>query len=101
MTTFALGDEDPALTEAQVFKTEPERLVAAEPPEQHGFDDGSVTVCAQRGEQGGRLGGIQNARQSPHASHQRRASQLAAVAPRRQTPRHRVDHDRRVARVSR
>ncbi len=46
MAPFALGDKDPALTEAQVLETEPERLVAAESPEQHGFDDGPVTLCA-------------------------------------------------------
>ena len=51
MATLALGDEEAALAEADVFEAEPEHLAAPEPTEQHRLDDGPVTPGAQGLEQ--------------------------------------------------
>src|ERR1019366_1148877 len=87
MATLAVGDEDPALAEADVFESKPEGLVAPEPTEQHRFDDGAVTPGAQGLEQCGGFTGIEDPRETAHAPHQRCAAQFPAGAPSRQAPR--------------
>ena len=96
VATFALGDEDPTLAEAEVLEPEPERLVSTETTQQHGFDDGPVTSGPQCSKEGGCFLGIEDPRQTAHSPHQGCAPQLPAVAPGRQAPWHRVDRHRRV-----
>jgi excisionase family DNA binding protein len=65
MTAFALGDEHPPLTKAQVRKPQPENLAAAQPAQHHRRDHRPVPVRAQRRGQRVHLARVQDPRQRP------------------------------------
>ena len=81
MATFAVGDEQPLVTDLEILQAHSQHLTPPQSAEQHGLGHGPVPVGPEGRHEQFHFGGIENTRQPPHSSNERDTTLVTMTTP--------------------